>query len=141
MVKDFFTHPQTPPQHQTGIVPSSETSTVTSVGQIKFLHQPAEHISGTLSLIAALATAAASLMQWNRTTWTSRCRNSNTAWRKQIHKQQLNPYLNEVQTHGKMKHCTALLRWLHVQSQTVSITGLLSHAGPYAPFTFMKIFK
>lgn len=79
-------------------MPSSSTSTITPAGQIRFLHQPAGYISETLSLITALVTAAASILQWNRLTRTSRWRNSNTAWKKQTHKQQQqNPYYNQAQ--------------------------------------------
>lgn len=113
---------------------------MTSVGQIRFLQQPAEHISETLGLITALAAAAASILQWNRATWTSRWRNSNSAWKKQTHKQH-NSYHNEVQTHRKIKCCKALFSQLHVSSQTISISRLISHAGSYAPFTFMNIFQ
>lgn len=84
--------------HQTDVMPSPSTSTITSAGQIRFLHQPAGYISETLGLTTALVTAAASILQWNRLTQTSRRRNSNSAWKKQTHKQQQqNPYYNQVQ--------------------------------------------
>lgn len=77
--------------HQTDVMPSSSTSTITPAGQIRFLHQPAGYISETLGLITAPATAAASILQWNRLTRTNRRRNSNSAWKKQTHKGKSRP--------------------------------------------------
>lgn len=85
-MKDFFIHSQTPSQ-PTKLRPGHLHRLLQRHRQGRWLDS-AEYLSETLGLITALATAAASVLQWNRVTQTGRWRNSNRTWKKHTRKQQ-----------------------------------------------------